>query len=841
MSVPFNSRPGRQGRRRAAARFALARRTVAAPLAVALAGLSGPASAQPADSTRQLAPPGQQDPSRQADPSRQVVPSREAAPAGTSDAARPGKAASTGNSDEALDIAPGPLADTLNRYAIAAGITLTFAPAQTDGRQSPGLRGRFTVAEGFERLLAGSALQAVATGPGRYTLVSRPAAGATGPSSTAGDGVATTLPAVTVTDRRDALTEDSGSLTTAGPLTAATGLGLTLRETPQSMTVVTRERIDAQALTSLDALMAQVTGVHVVQGGTPIGGYNPLISRGYPIRSFLIDGLPMPANTFSTDGYGISSIDTAPYDSITVVRGATGLLSGAGDPSGSISLTRKRPTPTFEASVEHSLGRWRQHRTAADVGGPLNEAGNLRGRLVAAHSDGRSWVDRYRGDKTVVYGVLEADLGARTLLTVALQHNRTSSRAAGPEVGFAPVFGDGTPTPFGLSANAQADASRHDDRHTGITLRLDHRFNDDWKARLSISRLRYTVVGDRYVAEAGARAEDPLLMFLRPWRDWTTTDALVAQLDGRYQLFGRRHEAIVGISAARMRVWGDGGWGYTGLGPLAADWTGHAPVPDTRTLADFNVDDYTGRDTQSGLYFATRLRPTERLAVLLGGRWSHWRTLRNNRPASSNYDPDNTVADDRREKGVFVPYAGVTHDLSSTLTAYGSYTEIFNPQASKDVNGRALDPERGENYELGLKGQWFDGRLNASAAVFEVRKNNLAVRDGDRLTPTGDFAYRAEDDTRGRGWEFEVSGEVARGWQVQAGYTRMVLRDSGGSRLNVDYPVHQFKLFTLYTPTSLPQLTVGGGVWWQSRMDNSWWTKPSDPTTVRRALPWRTW
>ncbi|MFT4195449.1 TonB-dependent siderophore receptor [Ottowia sp.] len=262
---------------------------------------------------------------------------------------------------------------------------------------------------------------------------------------------------------------------------------------------------------------------------------------------------------------------------------------------------------------------------------------------------------------------------------------------------------------------------------------------------------------------------------------------------------------------------------YTTTVPWS-QWNGHVPrfASGDPGVETWIAEDNSSKTNNAGVYAATRLRPTDGLSVILGSRWSYWKTRTEERPNSSSYDPANPISDDRKERGVFTPYAGIVYDLNKNLTAYASYTEIFNPQSYKDASGKVLDPEQGKNFEVGLKGAWLDGRLNASVAVFEVRKDNLAVADGDNLTPSGDQAYVARDNTKGRGWELEVSGELARGWQMQAGYTRVVTRGSDGARLNGNQPSHMFKLFSSYRVAGVPGLMLGGGVVWQSKVYTTW-------------------
>ena len=728
----------------------------------------------------------------------------------------------SGEDTRVFDISAGPLRPALDRFARAAGVNLSYDAAQVDNARTQGVNGRQGIAAALRTLLAGTGLQAVAQPGSGYSL--RRAASATGTANPApaaaapaGGGANAALPEVKVTSSalRDGVTEGTDSYTTPAT-TAATGLNLSLRETPQSVTVITRQRMDDQALDSLGMVVDQTPGITQTAYGPAATGGNraPLYARGFMANTFQVDGVTMPSGALSTgagwDGNG--SIDMAIYDSVTIVRGATGLLAGSGDPSATISLTRKRPTDTFQASVAQSMGRWSQRRSVADLGGPLNATGSLRGRLVAVYDEGGSWLERAQHYKRLAYGVLEADLGRTTLLRFAVEHGQESAHDIVPNSGFMPDFSDGSRAPFTGRDNAALDWSEWHSRRTSFTTALEHRFNDDWQASLSYIHSRFNADSKTSLMGGGWMVPEPdgmSTIMLYKTRVANRVNTFDAKLNGRYALWGRQHELVAGFNTS------DANLGLPDYRRTARDyccvqvlgWNGSGyPEPDWSAYAS---EASTTVTRQTDMYAATRLRTTDDLSFILGARWSHWSTKTRDLVTG-------TLTDDRKEKGVLTPYLGVTYDFTQNLSAYASYTTIFKPQANRDVQGRPLDPETGKNLEVGVKGEWLDGRLNASAAVFQVKKDNLPVEDGNQLTPTGETAYRAEDNTKGHGWELEVAGEPLPGWRIQGGYTRMQTKDSGGARLNTDQPKHLFKLFTTWTPARLRQLTVGGGVLWQS-------------------------
>ncbi|MFT3665341.1 TonB-dependent siderophore receptor [Piscinibacter sp.] len=700
-----------------------------------------------------------------------------------------------------FDIAAQPLATALDQFARQAGLQLVFSPALAQGRQAPAVQGTRDVRQALDELLRGSGLAGRIEG-GTLTV-----------APLAKEPAEATLPAVKVTAQpeRSGSTEGTGSYTTRST-EVATGLNLSLRETPQSVTVITRERMDDGGTNTLVDVAAQAPGISIIASGASVGGFASLYARGYEVKNFMLDGVPVPTWAIAAYAFqGLSYLDSAVYDSVAVVRGATGLLAGAGDPSATVALARKRPTPEFQASLSQSLGTWRQRRTLGDAGGPLNEAGTLRGRVVGVYEAGHGWKEGYGYDKYTGYAVLEADLSSRTLATLALEFGGDHGRGAGPYMGYALSDVNGDPTGFGRSDSAVTDWSFYRDRRIALTAALEHRFNDDWQVKLAYNRnqvkdnMHYGLAGD------WPEPDGTVPLHLRSYRRKNDVDSLSLKADGRYELWGRKHEVTLGFNGA---------WAKQKTPVFHVDldnlvdvytWNRQFPQPDWTAFDEPGGIDKVG---QYGFWAATRLRATDQLSVLAGARWTAWR--------SRSLDAAGVMTDDRKENGVLTPYVGVMYDLTPGISAYASYTTIFNPQSSRDVNGRLLDPETGKNIEAGIKGEWFGGRLNASAAVFQVKKNNLAVLDDGNLTPGGDDAYRAEDDTRGRGWEVELAGEPLPGWRVQGGYTRMVLRDSGGLRLANDQPKHLFKLFTTWTPAGLNQLTVGGGVTWQSATFTDW-------------------
>lgn len=725
------------------------------------------------------------------------------APASAADAPASASAAPTRYS-----VPAGDLSAAIAAFGVKARVNVGAAAELLQGLRSPGLQGSHTVPQALAQLLAGTGLEAVPGGVNSYVL--RKSGSSAG---TPGAPIAATLGEVAVSSSalRDGTTE--GKRSYAG-LTSATRLNLSLRETPQAVSVITRQQIEDQGLRTLQDVLVQSPGI-TVDRSSSTREYDQVFSRGFEVTSYMVDGIPTSKNLEAR------TYDAAIYDRVEIIRGATGLISGTGSPSAAVNLVRKRPGRTFAASAGVQAGSWDRYRIDGDIASPLNQDGSVRARIVAAHEDQHSFIERYRQKKDVLYAIVEADLSPSTVLSAGVNYQKEKLNGAGRE--FPVFYSDGTLTRFKRSMNGTAAWSTYDREQSMLFATLDHYFDNDWIARLAVSRSsnRYDALqgfaGNGY-ADRVTGAD--LKLWLANWHSKPQQTALDAYISGPFQAFGRQHELVFGVSTSELETNSPiyPGWrldGYDYSIPDINAWNGAMPVPDYRgTRMGTSYD----KERESGLYATLRLRPTDALSVILGARLSYWK-----RDIRSDYDADTDLYDAMRENGKITPYAGLVWDLGRHWSAYASYTSIFTPQSQRDVNSRFLPPLEGKNYEAGVKGEFFNGALTTSTSVFQLRQENLAEADPGNIwiigTGGGSYAYHTVKGATTRGVETEVTGQLRPDWQLTASYAYSRIRNAAGERIQTSQPQAMAKLWSTYRLSQgVPGLTLGAGVNWQSNI-----------------------
>ncbi|MDE9568350.1 TonB-dependent siderophore receptor [Xenorhabdus bovienii] len=625
----------------------------------------------------------------------------------------------------------------------------------------------------------------------------------------------------------EGVTEDTGMYNTSSMVTA-TGLNMSARETPQSVSVMTKQRMVDENLDSVKSAIGSVTGMTVRQSDSDRFGFT---ARGMGINNILRDGVSTYYDT--RFNYGDNLLDTAILDRLEVVRGAAGLMVGAGMPSAAINLIRKRPTRDFRGEVTLGTGSWNKWRTSLDLSGPLNENGTVRGRFVTAYQRSNSFIDRDKHEKYPFYGILEADLTENTLLTIGADYQVNHTR--GGMVGGMPIFlADGSRADYKRHSSYAPDWAFSKVRSFSTFTSLQHKFDNGWNVKGTFtydnSSLDQKVLWATGFPDPATNADMfpgniTLIDGTRRQRNFDL------QVNGDYGLLGRSHHASFGLNYQKQNFQNDyynatcmlerntnkddvnktGRWNTCDyMGDFTKSNWGYAEP----TWAKSRTHGSDGYIEQTAGYAVTQLSLADPVTLILGGRITSWKTRGDdfNLPKNASYSDE------------FVPYGGLVYNITSNASVYGSYTKIFDPESRINRNGQLLKPVTGENYELGLKGVALDNGLDYSLALFEIRQDNFTVYEGiappDSGLPKNSKLYYAVNGVKTRGFEAEVSGQITDDWRVYAGYTQFRAKDPRGERLNTETPNRVLKLFTTYTlPGAMSNLTLGGGMNWQ---DKTW-------------------
>lgn len=588
-------------------------------------------------------------------------------------------------------------------------------------------------------------------------------------------------------------TEGTGSYTT-GPMQTATKLPLTMRETPQAVTVITRQRMDDQAMTSINDVVKATPGLFLDFSSGP--GRQTYSARGFDIDNLMYDGIP--------SGYQGWTVGAQPnlamFDRVEIVRGATGLVTGAGNPSAAINLIRKRPLAEQKVTLTGAAGSWDDYRGEIDASSPLNDSGTLRGRVVTSYRDANSFIDDVEEDHGLFYAVTEADLSDDTTLTLGFSHQKDKTNYFW---GASMIGLDGHHLNLPRSYNPGTDWENKDQEINTIFAEVRQRLANDWNLQVNANYSEQNALftgsyQSRWVNNTLARtvyqsAHD---------ENQAGVDAFVS---GPFEAFGRTHELVVGAS---KRIYDMTTHNYD---PYDTNWPINAGKPNF-----VHTDNSREVTTQDGVYMTTRLSLADPLKLILGGRLD-W------------YDYDNRDGDgDYKVTRNVTRYAGLIYDLDDHHSVYVSYSDIFTPQSSKDTSATPVKPIVGKNYEVGIKGEYFDGALNASLALFRVDQENRAVQVFVENCPQSS-CYEASGEIRSQGIDFELQGALTENWQIGGGYTYArvhTIKDDANpqtvnQRFDTDTPEHLFKLATTYRfQGQLEKLRVGGNVSWQSRMYN---------------------
>ena len=322
-----------------------------------------------------------------------------------------------------------------------------------------------------------------------------------------------------------------------GRTNTATNLDLTIFETPQTVTAISRSQMNDFMLNKANDVLDYTPGVTVEEVETHRTYYT---ARGFDIVNFQYDGVGTPFAFGLVQGQA----DTAIYEKIEVVKGAAGLITGLANPSATINFVRKRPTEDLRASARASVNEWNGYRLDGDISGSFSDS--IRGRLVVATEDTESYLDRLEESTNLFYGVLEFDLSDKTLFTIG--HSYDLNAADGILWGALPlIYSDGRATDYDVSTSSAPDWSFLDTEQNQSFLELKHRLSDMWTVNAVYTRSDIDIKADLfYVDGTPMPDESGLGAYTGRYLNGATRDIIDVFASGYVSVAGREHQVVVG-------------------------------------------------------------------------------------------------------------------------------------------------------------------------------------------------------------------------------------------------------------------------------------------------------
>jgi len=576
----------------------------------------------------------------------------------------------------------------------------------------------------------------------------------------------------------------------------ATTLPISIVDTPQSVTVIDRDYLDDFGFDDINDVLRMVPGVNVERAESDRTYYN---SRGFDIKTMRVDGLGLP----NIWGVYNGQLDTAVFDRIEVVRGANGLLSGTGNPSGTINYLRKRPTGERHVYAELSAGSWDRYRAEVDIDLPLTADGSWAVRVVGAAQTNDSYLRDYQQERTVIQGILSGRLADN--LGVVLGYTRQDTSADSPLWGALPLlYTDGTQTDFPVETSTSQDWAYWDTHDATAFGEVHWDFAQDWSLKTSLTRRDYSEPSRLFYVYGTPDPVTGLGLYGYPGGYYQTNDGWIADAEvvGKVHAFGREHEVTFGSQYVDSNLHyltypvdpSDPSWGAL---PALPDWTG-LEVAMPAFGAPYESSDVDYRIYR--IYGAMRLALTDRLKLIGGFNYIDVQAT------GVSFDVDYS-----RTETAVSPYVGVTYEISPQVNLYASYSDLFEPQSEIGLDLLPLGSAKGQSLEGGIKGNFLGGRLFGSLAAFSSSQSNLPEA-ADFVPPYGTLYRSITVDSTGV--ELELGGQLAEGLTIQGGVAHLLsLENEAGEPVRTYTPRTTANLSLRWQV--LPALTLGTAIRWQ--------------------------
>jgi len=597
----------------------------------------------------------------------------------------------------------------------------------------------------------------------------------------------------------------------------ATKSATPLIDVPQSVSVITKEVLDDQQTYRLNEVFKNVAGVNT------FSTYNDYTSRGFRSGSSdarLLNGLKA--------GFSFWTNPILPHiERVEVIKGPASALFANTNPGGTINMVTKKPLASERQSLNFTLGSYDTYRATADFTGPLTDDGSVLYRLNVGYENAETFRTLQFNESILVAPSVSFLPSDRTRVNVDFVYADVSTRLDRGQ----PIFDqtdDLTSTPIEFSLSQPGDFMNNTNFH--VTTSLSHEFTDALTFNSSYMRFRYDHDLEEHRTSNVFLPDDPTtlqLAFIKRTQE-RVVDNVTNYFTLDTQTGAVEHQALVGFDFLQQddnrTQWGARGAenfilpdGTETPGGNVGNFSLTDPV---RTIEGRNPSTYEANwFSQPWLEEPVRAR-TYGAYVQDQVSWNRWQalvSLRHEwyRDILNEGDESETV-----EQRTWLPRAGLVFSATENVNLYGSFSKGFQPQAASSlVNPQAggpFDPETSFLYEAGAKGAFLNGQLSATAAVYQITKENVLVSANDAGNPDL-LEQRGEE--RSRGVELELAGEPVSGLRLTANYAynRAEIIEAANpdneGQIKENAPEHMGGFWSTYTIAdgSFAGLGFGGG------------------------------
>ncbi|WP_374090085.1 TonB-dependent siderophore receptor [Methylomicrobium lacus] len=638
------------------------------------------------------------------------------------------------NGKRHFDIGKQPLYSALSSLAEQSGIQFVYAPDMVKGKTSPGVAGDYTTAEALRRVLENSGLGYRFGGANTITLERIGSA-----QPTQNNSHLETLPPMTVKGHAEYDPNDPYGTDYAVPnAVAATKTDTPIFDTPVSVQVVSKAVINDQQAIGLDNVLKNVSGV------SKGWGFGSGVSENLQIRGFINDSIYRDG-VLTPNSINIS---LANVQRVEVLKGPAGMLFGRTQPGGLVNVITKRPQQESYHSLQQQFGSYDTYRTLLDSTGAITQDGALSYRLNYEHLGSNSFRDFAFDDRDFVAPSLTWMISKDTQLDLDFmyQNRKTVSDSGIPfDLQLSGVIPGKIPRHF--RGNEPTDYNNDQFYEGDVT--LTHRIDDDWKVRGRFSIIRDSSATAQTFSNGNTNLQGDLARgFLKTAGQFGSEYGTV-DLTGHFSTGDLKHTLLAGTDF------------YHGSDAGASSpFRGNVPTINVFNpvygFSDF-LNDPIGpfnktKNEWYGFYLQDQVALWKQWQLLFGSRFDH---------------AEFKASGSKKRVDEFSPRVGLLYHPLPWLGIYADYVKTFNAaNQGTTVTGDIPDPEKSREYEVGLKGEWLDGRLTANLAFFELTKRNiqtpLPAPFVNKVAITGE--------QRSRGIELDLHGQLTDDWNVIATY-----------------------------------------------------------------------